>query len=73
MEWKHAPHRGNNKRGKQNTQLELTNVHLPVNDAIKNFVIALKKTRLHLAAYEWKNLIRKIDLTLSDGNICRVS
>ena len=52
MEWKHAPRQGTNNRGKQNTQLELASVHLPVNMVIQKFATALEKAKLHLAEYE---------------------
>ena len=35
LEWNYAPRQGLNKRGKENTQLELSNVTIPVVEVIK--------------------------------------
>ena len=66
MEWNYADRKGTNSRGKQNKQFELTSVNLPVRDVFLRLINSLTTTRVHMAKYEWHNLMRKIDLQHSD-------
>ena len=49
LEWNYAPRQGFNKRGKPNTQLELSNVTLPVVEVIKRLIVSLEINRKHQA------------------------
>ena len=68
MMWTYAPRAGKTKDGKQNTQLELSKLYIPFNTVYEKMIECLQLNRLHVAQYEWRNLIRKIDLTLSNPN-----
>ena len=72
MEWTYARRAGFKKNGNPNTQLELTNVILPVKEVILKMKECLEDNRFHQAQYEWRNLIRKVDLTMSDSDLIRV-
>ena len=72
LEWNYAPRQGLNKRGRPNTQLELSNVTLPVVEVIKKLIVSLAINRKHQAQYEWRDLMRKIDLTMSNPHTTRV-
>ena len=71
LEWINAPRQGA-KNGKQNTQLELGMKQLPVKDVVKKLEASLDICRMHMAQYEWRNLMRKIDHTMSDRDKHRV-
>ena len=60
------------KKGKQNTQLEVGNVRLPVKDVVVKLVESLKTCRKHQAQYMWKNVMRYIDLTMGDPDQHRI-
>jgi len=72
MEWTYARRAGFKKNDNPNTQLELTNVILPVKEVILKMKECLEDNRFHQAQYEWRNLIRKVDLTMSDSDLIRV-
>ena len=72
MEWNYADRKGKNARGKQNKQLELSSVNLPVRDVVSRLIESMTTTRVHMAKYEWHNLMRKIDLLNSDPSVTMV-
>ena len=71
LEWINAPRQGM-KKGKQNTQLELGLQKVAVKDVVDRLRDALVVCRLHMAQYEWRNTMRKIDTLMSDRNLYRV-
>ena len=72
MEWVDAPRQGFKKNGQQNTQLELGLSKCAVKDVVIKLVKSLGINRLHQAEYEWRNWMRKIDLTNSHPDIHRI-
>ena len=72
MEWVDAPRQGFKKNGQQNTQLELGLSKCAVKDVVIKLVKSLEINRLHQAEYEWRNWMRKIDLTNSHPDIHRI-
>ena len=67
LEWVYAKRQGI-KKGKQHIQLEIGHSCLPVKDILLNMVDKLEIARLHQAHYEWRDTMRKGDLTMSDPN-----
>ena len=45
---------------------------IPVKDVVKKLEASLDICRMHMAQYEWRNLMRKIDHTMSDRDKHRV-
>lgn len=70
--WHEAKRQGTNARGRQNSQLELGVKNMAVKDVVERLFECLEICRIHQSQYEWKNLIRKIDLTMSDPETTRV-
>ena len=71
LEWVYAKRQGT-KKGKQNTQLEIGHSRQPVKDILLKMAAKLEVARLHQAHYEWRDTMRKIDLTMSDPNKHRI-
>jgi len=71
LEWVYAKRQGA-KKGKQNTQLEIGHSRQPVKDILQKMAAKLEVARLHQAHYEWRDTMRKIDLTMSDPNKHRI-
>jgi hypothetical protein len=72
LEWVNAPRKGVNKAGKANFQLELGLTRYPVKVVVLKLIDAIIVCRTHQSNYEWKNIMRKIDLLMSDGNTTRI-
>jgi hypothetical protein len=72
LEWSHVARQGKNKRGKQNTQLELTVIEHPLNIVISKLKDATNKCRIYQAQYEWRNLMQKIDKTMTKSATSQV-
>jgi hypothetical protein len=72
VEWVHAPRQGKKSNGQQNTQLELGTSKLKVEDVVVKLMQQLNICRIHQAKYEWSNVIRKIDMTLSHPDRHRI-
>ena len=70
LEWINAPRQGM-KKGKQNTQLELGLQKVAVRDVVDRLRDALVVCRIHMAQYEWRDTMRKIDTIMSDKNLHR--
>ena len=68
LEWINAPRQGM-KKGKQNTQLELGLQKVAVRDVVDRLRDALVVCRIHMAQYEWRDTMRKIDTIMSDKNL----
>ena len=70
LEWINAPRQGM-KKGKQNTQLELGLQKVAVKDVVDRLRDALVVCRIHMAQYQWRDTMRKIDTIMSDKNLHR--
>ena len=68
LEWINAPRQGM-KKGKQNTQLELGLQKVAVKDVVDRLRDALVVCRIHMAQYQWRDTMRKIDTIMSDKNL----
>jgi hypothetical protein len=68
LEWCDIKRQGTTKSGKQNTQIELSKNTLPVDIVVTKLIAALEIARTHYAKYKWKDLVRKIDLTMSNAD-----
>lgn len=55
-----------------NAPLQLGHSRLPVKDISSETVAKLEVARLHQAHYEWRDTMRKIDLTMSYPNKHRI-
>jgi hypothetical protein len=53
---------GKDKKGKQNTQIELTDALLPLKDVLAPFKIHLDKSRTHYNESEWLCNVQKVDI-----------
>ena len=71
LEWKQIERQGASN-GKQNTQLELSLGKLPVNIVMKKLMDQLVICRKHVGEMRWINFTRKLDLTMSNPEVCRV-
>jgi hypothetical protein len=67
-EWRLAPRAGKNKKGEQNTQIELTDASLPLKDVLARFKIQLNKSRTHYNESEWLRNVRKVDVATLSRN-----
>ena len=72
IEWKDIARQGIKKNGTQNTQLEVSLSILPVSEIVEKLHNQLEICREHMAEYEWKNTMRKIDCTMGNPNQHRV-
>lgn len=71
LEWIQADRQSENK-GKQNTQLELGSTKLSVRMVVSRLISRLVTCREHCAQYQWRNQMRKVDMTMGDLNLHRV-
>ena len=71
LEWIEAERQGK-KDGTQNTQLELGRVKLPVCEVVSRLITSLEVNRLHVTESRWRDLMLRIDLTMSNPNKHRV-
>jgi hypothetical protein len=60
-EWVLAPRAGVNKKGKQNTQIEYTEMIHPVKEGVEAFIKPLEVNRPHYSEANWLNRTRRID------------
>jgi hypothetical protein len=67
-EWWLTPRAGKNKKGKQNTQIELTDASLPLKDVVARFKIQLDKSRTHYNESERLQNVRKVDVVTLSRN-----
>ena len=67
LEWVYAKRQGA-KNSKQNTQLEIGHLRFPVKGILLKMVDKLEVIRIHQVHYEWRDTIRKVDLTMSNPN-----
>lgn len=72
LEWAYINRQGKNKSGKQNTQLELTTKTHPLSLVISKLKDATNKCRIHQAQYEWRNIMQKIDKTMTNSDTSQV-
>ena len=63
---------GFKSNGKTRTRLELNCTKLDVKDLLKNMIVQLGIYHFHVRQYQWINWARKIDLVMSDPEICRI-
>ena len=62
FEWKLAPRAGTNKKGEQNTQIELTESSDPLRTVVDRFEKQLELCRKHYNAMQWLRLARQTDI-----------
>jgi len=72
IEWAQAPRAGKKKNGEQNTQLELGTSKMSFSDTVKKLLTQLGVCRFHQFHYEWRNIIRKVDHSMSHPDVHRV-
>jgi hypothetical protein len=68
QEWKLNLRQGMDKKGNQNTQLELDTTILPMSELIERLVDQLEKNRKHHIEATWLNLMRRIDTKTLPSN-----
>ena len=61
MEWKLAPRAGKNKKGEQNTQIELSESSLPIKEVVNRLATQLTIARTHFSHGNWLNMTRRLD------------
>jgi hypothetical protein len=67
-QWLKATRRGKDKKGKEHTQVELTDVELKVSEIVSKLSTQLDVCREHVAESNWLNRIRRIDIdTIPEG------
>ncbi len=63
-EWVLNKHVGTTSSGKQNTQIELDEFNVPINEVLKRFLTQLMKCRKHSNETQWIALIWRIDINV---------
>jgi hypothetical protein len=70
MEWKLAPRAGYNKKGEQNTQLEVTEGNEKVSTILIRLLESLAAARKHYNELQWSRIVRNIQIdTLQDDEL----
>jgi hypothetical protein len=72
MEWVLAPRQGVDKKGRQNTQLELGMRKQKVSEVVSKFKHQLVQTIKHMCEHKWKSHCLKLDMTMSNPLTSRV-
>ena len=66
MEWFLAPRQGVNKKGVQNTQLELGVKRYKVKDVVSKLKHQLQQTIIHMTEHKWKSHCMRLDIKMSN-------
>ena len=72
LEWKEIARQEFKSNGTSHTHLELNRKNLTVKEILKKMTIQLGMCRLHVRQYQWINWARKLDLVMSNPELCRV-